>query len=195
MLSFQGEIFIKVVMITQQLSTWICLRWFFTFYFLPWEITIKPPFGRLYFTFSKHTANRLSLTVTKKWVKRAWNFFMDGNGETTVFHVLIQSHPIETTVYKWMFEVPGIYLRGQNHVQNSSCLMLFGWNILTWRILKIKKPSREGRLMPGTLENHELKWHVSIGRSFTNHFLGKMGGNHLTSIHWKNGWYQLGIIS
>ena len=51
---------------------------------------------------------------------------MDGNGETTVFHVLIQSHPIETTVYKWMFEVPGIYLRGQNHVQNSSCLMLFG---------------------------------------------------------------------
>ena len=30
-------------------------------------------------------------------------FKMDGNGETTAFHVKILSHPIETTMYKWMF--------------------------------------------------------------------------------------------
>ena len=28
-------------------------------------------------------------------------------GETPVFHVKIWNHPIETTIYKWMFQVPG----------------------------------------------------------------------------------------
>ena len=28
-------------------------------------------------------------------------------GETTIFHVKIWNHPIETTIYKWMFGVPG----------------------------------------------------------------------------------------
>ena len=35
-------------------------------------------------------------------------FKMDGNGETTFFHVKILNHPIETTVYKWMFQVRGV---------------------------------------------------------------------------------------
>ena len=36
-------------------------------------------------------------------------------GETTIFHVKIWNHPIETTILKWMFQVPGmsnIYLVG-----------------------------------------------------------------------------------
>ena len=32
---------------------------------------------------------------------------MDGNGETTISYVKIWNHPIETTTYKWMFQVPG----------------------------------------------------------------------------------------
>ena len=28
-------------------------------------------------------------------------------GETTIFHVKIWNHPIETTILKWMFQVPG----------------------------------------------------------------------------------------
>ena len=28
-------------------------------------------------------------------------------GETTIFHVKIWNHPIETTSYKWLFGVPG----------------------------------------------------------------------------------------
>ena len=33
-------------------------------------------------------------------------------GETTIFHVMIWNHPIETTIYKQMFQVPvpGIYI-------------------------------------------------------------------------------------
>ena len=29
-------------------------------------------------------------------------------GETTIFHVKIWNHPIETTILKWMFQVPGM---------------------------------------------------------------------------------------
>ena len=28
-------------------------------------------------------------------------------GETSMFHVKIWNHPIETNIYKWMFQVPG----------------------------------------------------------------------------------------
>ena len=35
------------------------------------------------------------------------HFLMDGNGETTIFYVMIWNHPIETTIYKWLFGVPG----------------------------------------------------------------------------------------
>ena len=28
-------------------------------------------------------------------------------GETTISHVKIGNHPIETTIYKWLFGVPG----------------------------------------------------------------------------------------
>ena len=28
-------------------------------------------------------------------------------GETTIFHVKIWNHPIETTILEWMFQVPG----------------------------------------------------------------------------------------
>ena len=31
-------------------------------------------------------------------------------GETTIFHVKIWNHPIETTILKWMFQVPGKHL-------------------------------------------------------------------------------------
>ena len=30
-------------------------------------------------------------------------------GETTISYVKIGNHPIETTIYKWLFEVPGSY--------------------------------------------------------------------------------------
>ena len=34
-------------------------------------------------------------------------FLMDGNGETTIFYVMVH-HPIETTISKQMFQVPGM---------------------------------------------------------------------------------------
>ncbi len=30
-------------------------------------------------------------------------------GETTISYVKVWNHPIETTIYKWLFGVPGIY--------------------------------------------------------------------------------------
>ena len=39
-------------------------------------------------------------------------------GETTIFHVKILNHPIETTVYKWMFEVRGA---GVSQKTTNSC--------------------------------------------------------------------------
>ncbi len=35
--------------------------------------------------------------------KQKWMF-----GETTISYVKIGNHPIETTIYKWLFAVPGI---------------------------------------------------------------------------------------
>ena len=32
---------------------------------------------------------------------------MDGNGETTIFYIQIWNHPTETSIYKWLFRVPG----------------------------------------------------------------------------------------
>ena len=35
---------------------------------------------------------------------------MDGNGDTTIFFtVMIWNHPLETTIKKWLFGVPGLY--------------------------------------------------------------------------------------
>ncbi len=31
-------------------------------------------------------------------------------GETTIFYVKVWNHPTETTIYKQMFQVPGIYI-------------------------------------------------------------------------------------
>ena len=31
-------------------------------------------------------------------------------GETTISYVKIRNHPIETTIYKWLFGVPDIYI-------------------------------------------------------------------------------------
>ena len=39
-------------------------------------------------------------------------------GETTIFHVKILNHPIETTVYKWMFQVRGA---GVSQKTTNSC--------------------------------------------------------------------------
>ena len=30
-------------------------------------------------------------------------------GETTIFYIKIWNHPIETSIYKWLFGVPGSY--------------------------------------------------------------------------------------
>jgi len=32
-------------------------------------------------------------------------------GETTIFYVMIWNHPVETTIKKWLFGVPGWYLK------------------------------------------------------------------------------------
>lgn len=35
---------------------------------------------------------------------------MDGNGETNHFSMIkILNHPIETSIYKWIFQLPGTY--------------------------------------------------------------------------------------
>ena len=36
--------------------------------------------------------------------KNKWMF-----GETTIFYIKIWNHPIQTTIYKWLFGVPGIH--------------------------------------------------------------------------------------
>ena len=41
-------------------------------------------------------------------------------GETTIFHVKIWNHPSETTILKWMFQVPGNYPCG------------IVWNVWIW---------------------------------------------------------------
>ena len=47
------------------------------------------------------------------------HFFMDGNGETPIFHVMILNHPIETSMFKWMFRVPGKTLKKKQNKLNS----------------------------------------------------------------------------
>ena len=44
-----------------------------------------------------------------------WVLFIPGTqfGETTIFYIKIWNHPIETSIYKWLFWVPGSY--PQNH--------------------------------------------------------------------------------
>ena len=42
-------------------------------------------------------------------------------GETTISYVKIGNHPIETTIYKWLFGVPGWYM-----VNYGDCLSLYG---------------------------------------------------------------------
>jgi len=46
------------------------------------------------------------------WVRNSWNskakhFLMDGNGDTTISHLKVWNRPIETTIYKWLFQVLG----------------------------------------------------------------------------------------
>ena len=36
---------------------------------------------------------------------------MDGNGETTIFRIKIWNHPTEIAIKKWMFRIPGRYLK------------------------------------------------------------------------------------
>ena len=31
-------------------------------------------------------------------------------GETTIFYIKIRNHPTETSILKWMFQVPGTYM-------------------------------------------------------------------------------------
>ena len=45
--------------------------------------------------------------IVPKNPKEPGFFLMDGNGETTIFRVKIPNHPVETTILKWMFPVPG----------------------------------------------------------------------------------------
>ena len=35
------------------------------------------------------------------------HFLLDGNGETTIFYVMIWNHPVETTIKNGLFGVPG----------------------------------------------------------------------------------------
>ena len=42
---------------------------------------------------------------TQTTIKKKWMF-----GETTISYVKIGNHPIETTIYKWLFGVPGVYV-------------------------------------------------------------------------------------
>ena len=51
-------------------------------------------------------------------------------GETTIFYIKIWNHPIETTIYKWLFGVPGIsvnlelqiFTPASIHSTNHQCL-------------------------------------------------------------------------
>ena len=44
-------------------------------------------------------------------------------GETTIFYITIWNHPIETTIYKWLFGVPGQYI---SHLQPRMELKVMG---------------------------------------------------------------------
>ena len=41
-------------------------------------------------------------------------------GETTISYVKIRNHPIETTIYKWLFGVPGSLANTANPTKGSS---------------------------------------------------------------------------
>ncbi len=45
-------------------------------------------------------------------------------GETTIFHVKIWNHPIETTILKWMFQVPGRSVRFYTLVKSNLSIQL-----------------------------------------------------------------------
>ena len=87
----------------------------------------------------------------------AWNskqpFKMDGTpnnplkwmfGETTIFHVKILNHPIETTVYKWMFQVRGV---GVSQKRPNSC---FNTKHQTKNTPKNGAPSDPQKIQPNT---------------------------------------------
>ena len=40
-------------------------------------------------------------------------------GETTISYVKVWNHPIETTIYKWLFGVPGLFFRNPRPPQNG----------------------------------------------------------------------------
>ena len=56
------------------------------------EVWIKP-IGSMYL--------ELQTTICK------WMFMF---GETTIFYIKIWNHPIETSIYKWLFGLPGVYI-------------------------------------------------------------------------------------
>ena len=52
-----------------------------------------------------HTCIYIYIYLVPQTTSLKWMF-----GETTISYVKILNHPIETTIYKWLFGVPGIYI-------------------------------------------------------------------------------------
>ena len=66
------------------------LRGCISFWFFPFSCEFSPGCVYIYIPGTQ--------TTIKKWMF----------GETTISYVKIGNHPIETTIYKWLFRVPGI---------------------------------------------------------------------------------------
>ena len=62
-------------------------------------------------------------------------------GETTISYVKVWNHPIETTIYKWLFGVPGIYIYIQYACQGKrwAAKMVFSALEESTKVGKIKK--------------------------------------------------------
>ena len=98
------------------------------------------------------------VTLSTFWINWPWpgtpnnQLKMDGNGETTIFHVKLLHHPIDRTIYKWMFQVPGV-------------TMIFSQD--TWAVLKrsfISQGRKESLTPPPThhLRSHSASLRVEI---------------------------------
>ena len=73
-------------------------------------------------------------------------------GETTIFHGKILNHPIETTVYKWMFQVRGF---GVSQKRPNSC---FNTKHQTKYTPKNGAPSDPQKIQPNTATHNSSVW-------------------------------------
>ena len=96
-------------------------------------------------------------------------------GETTIFHVKIWNHPIETTIYKWLFGVPGKNLVFEQILYNRKItpwkkkgFVVGGENVRHYKnILQLSLVVLRSMLKPFTMVLRSLRCKVKNGSTKT----------------------------